>query len=205
MSLRFRDAAFDDLDLVLESSRAAGVSVAAIDHPTLVRCFESATYFRIAEVDGEYAGFLIGVDHHAELDSPGFRWFRERHPAFAFIDRIVIAPRFRGHGLGRVFYADMTSFAEVRVPVLGCQVSLEPRDDASLLFHATMGFHETAQLVGNDGHRLGVMERMLCSYPFVRQRYLEPERGKLPDLPWLSTRALPLLDTPESTRRAGVA
>jgi hypothetical protein len=205
MSLRFRDAVFDDLDLVLESNQAAGVSIAAIDRSTLARCFESATYFRIAEVNGEYAGFLIGVDHHAEHDSPGFRWFRERHSAFVFIDRIVIAPRFRGHGLGRVFYADLTSFSEVRVPVLGCQVSLEPRDDASLLFHATLGFHETAQLVDGNGHRLGVMERVLCSYPFVRQRYLEQARGKLPDLPWLSTRALPVTPAPEAMRRAGAA
>ena len=95
----------------------------------------------------------------------------------------------RGHGLGRVLYADMISFAEVRVPVLGCQVSLEPRDNASLMFHASLGFKEVAQLQVAEG-RIGVMERQLCSFPYIRDTWLAGGRD-LPDLPWLADRALP--------------
>lgn len=192
MSFRFRDAALDDFDAILDLNRMAGVSVAPIDHASLAARFETACYFRVAEHQDRVAGFLIAGDASTAIGNAGFRWFRERHPSFAYIDRIVVAPTHRGHGLGRVFYADLTSFAEVRVPVLGCQVSLEPRDDASLLFHASLGFHEVAQLAPADGGRIGVMERALCSHAFIRERYLEAGQDTLPDLPWLAARSVPI-------------
>lgn len=203
MSFRFRDATPDDLSAILDLNRMAGVSVAPIDHATLADMFGCASYFRIAELDGVLAGFLIGNDHTTQTGNAGFDWFRERHPAFAYIDRIVVAAPFRGHGLGRVLYADMISYAEVRVPVLGCQVSLQPRDDTSLLFHASMGFHEVAQLAPAQSARICVMERGLCSYPFVRERYLEDGRPCLPSLPWLAQRRLP--EVPTSACRAECA
>lgn len=191
MSFRFRDAALDDFDTILQLNRMAGVSVAPIDHATLADRFDTACYFRVAEHEGRVVGFLIAGDATTAIGNAGFRWFRERHPAFAYIDRIVVAQSHRGHGLGRIFYADMTSFAEVRVPVLGCQVSLEPRDDASVLFHASLGFKEVAQLAPGEGGRIGVMERALCSHAFIRERYLDEGRDRLPDLPWLADRSLP--------------
>lgn len=195
MSFLFRDAVPDDLPTILAMNQEAGVSVADIDRDTLDCHFLNAAYFRVAESGGELAGFLIGFDHEAGTGNAGYRWFRERHPLFAYIDRIVVASDYRGHGLGRVLYADMIGFAEVRVPVLGCQVSLEPRDDASLMFHASLGFKEVAQLATPDGRRIGVMERGLCSYPFVRDTYLLGGSG-LPDLPWLASRALPQAELP---------
>lgn len=191
MSFRFRDAAIDDLPSILALNRAAGVSVADIDHDTLAARFGSASYFRVAEHDGQVAGFLIAGDPASTIDSAGFRWFRERHRSFAYVDRIVVAPSHRGHGLGRILYADLISFAEVRVPVLGCEVSLDPRDDTSLLFHASMGFREVAQLTPSEGGRTCVMERAMCSYAFVRERYLDDGREALPDLPWLAGRSVP--------------
>lgn len=202
MTLRFRDARPDDLDAIAAMNRMAGVSVAAIERDDLAGCFDAASYFRVAEVDGRLAGFLIGTDHSADRGNAGFRWFQQRHAEFAYIDRIVIAAPFRGHGLGRVFYADMISFAEVRVPVLGGQVSLEPRDDRSLLFHASLGFREVAQLTGAEGGRTGVMERALCSFPYVRERYLQAGSGALPDLPWLAGRMRP---SPPAAPQARVA
>lgn len=200
MSFLFRDAVPNDLPTILVMNREAGVSVADIDRDTLDCHLANAAYFRVAESDGALAGFLIGFDNEAGTGNTGYRWFRERHPEFAYIDRIVVAPDYRGHGLGRVLYADMISFAEVRVPVLGCQVSLEPRDDASLMFHASLGFKEVAQLATPDAGRIGVMERGLCSYPFVRDTYLLGEAG-LPDLPWLAARSVP--QTEPSRQRMG--
>ncbi len=199
MSFIFRDAVPEDLPAILALNQQAGVSVAPIDRGMLDCHFANAAYFRVAECDGGLAGFLIGFDHEAGTGNAGYRWLCERQPAFVYIDRIVVAPAFRGHGLGRVLYADIISFAEVRVPVLACQMSLEPHDNASLMFHASMGFKEVAQLSVPEG-RIGVMERGLCSFPFVRDTYLSSGRG-LPDLPWLARRELP--DTEWPTRRVG--
>lgn len=189
MSFLIRDAAPEDLPTILAMNQEAGVSVADIDRDMLDCHYTNAAYFRVAESDGRLAGFLIGFDHEAGTGNAGYLWFRERQAAFAYIDRIVVAPEYRGHGLGRVLYADMISFAEVRVPVLGCQVSLEPRDNASLMFHASLGFKEVAQLPVAEG-RIGVMERQLCSFPYIHDTWLSGGRD-LPDLPWLADRILP--------------
>lgn len=189
MKLRIRDAQASDLDAVLGLNRNAGVSVTALDPDSLLEQFRSAAYFRVAEAeDGTLAGFLIGTDHSGSNQDPGFSWFQAQGRDFVYIDRIVVGKPFRGHGLGRVLYADIISFAEVRVPVIGCQISLDPADTASLLFHASMGFTEATQKVDAGGARLGVMARELCSYPFVREQYLA---DGLPALPWLADRQLP--------------
>lgn len=189
MKFRIRDAEAGDLDAVLGLNRNAGVSVSPLDQQGLLQQFRHAAYFRVAVArDGTVAGFLIGIDQDGSHPGPGFAWFRKQGGEFVYIDRIVVGKPYRGHGLGRVLYADIINFAEVRVPVIGCQISLDPADTASLLFHASMGFTEVTQKVDADGARLGVMERELCSYPFVRQQY---GASGLPDLPWLAGRRLP--------------
>lgn len=190
MSFRFRDAGYGDLDAIADLNQRAGISVTPITRDQLDELFRTASYFRVATRDDTLAGFLIGLDAGADPDdgNAGFRWFRQRHQRFLYIDRIVVAEPYRGHGLGRILYADLISFAEVRVPVIGCQVSLNPRDDGSLLFHASLGFREVAQIAQGEDCRAGVMERDLCSYAFVRDRYLLDEGRSLPHLPWLSAR-----------------
>ena len=135
-------------------------------------------------------------------ESPNYRWFSDRYPEFVYIDRIVIARPFRRLGLGRVFYADVTSFAEVRVPVLTCEVFLEPRDDVSVLFHGTYGFQEVGQqtMAGVD-RRVALLAKDLCSYAYVRDSYLR--EGGLPEVPWLAER--PREAKPPALRAAGGA
>lgn len=190
MAVILRDVQPHDLDPVLALNNAAGSTILPLDAAGLRRLHEQASYFRLAEVDGHVAGFLPAMREDADYDSPNFLWFRERYPEFVYIDRIIIAKPYRGLGLGRVFYADVTSYAETRVPLLACEVFLEPRDDVSLLFHGTWGFQEVGQqtMPGVD-RRVSLLAKTLCSYPFVQETYLA--RGGLPDLPWLAERDLP--------------
>lgn len=190
MALILRDVQPQDLDPVLALNNAAGSTILPLDAAGLRRLHEQASYFRLAEVDGHVAGFLPAMREDAGYDSPNFLWFRERYPEFVYIDRIIIAKPYRGLGLGRVFYADVTSYAETRVPLLACEVFLEPRDDVSLLFHGTWGFQEVGQqTMPGVGRRVSLLAKTLCSYPFVQETYLA--RGGLPDLPWLAERDLP--------------
>jgi len=189
MAVRIRDVVSHDLDSVLALNNAAGPTILPLTAAALRELYDQACYFRVAEVDGHIAGFLLALDQDADYDSPNFRWFRERHPQFVYIDRIVIARPSRGLGLGRVFYADVTSYAEVRSPELTCEVFLEPADDVSMLFHGTSGFLEVGQQVmANTGRRVALLAKTLCSYPFVRDTYLHGPTGHLPDLPWLRER-----------------
>lgn len=189
MTLSIRDVQSHDLDSVLAINNAAGSTILPLDEAGLRTLYEQACYFRLAEIDGQIAAFLVAMREDAQYGSSNFLWFRERYPRFVYIDRIVVARPYRRHGLGRVLYADVTSYAEMRVPELACEVFLEQGDNVSLLFHGSWGFQEVGQHVMTEtGHRVAMLSKSLCSYPFVRDTYLK-DACELPDLPWLSERA----------------
>lgn len=204
MAVRIRDVGSHDLDSVLALNNAAGPSILPLTAAALRKLHEQACYFRAAEVDGHVAGFLLALDQDADYDSANFRWFRARYPQFVYIDRIVIAKPYRGLGLGRVFYADVISYAETHSPELTCEVFLEPRNDVALLFHGSFGFQEVGQQVmpGSE-RRVALLAKTLCSYPFVRDTYLKDGSGHLPDLPWLRERRQ--VASASATRMAGGA
>jgi predicted GNAT superfamily acetyltransferase len=189
MSIVIRDVREHELDSVLALNNAAGPTILPLDASRARFFYEHATYFRVAEVDGHLAGFLIAFDQDSVYQSSNYLWFRERFPAFVYIDRVVVASSRRGAGLGRVFYADVQSFAEVRAPLLACEVFLEPRNDVAVLFHGTYGFQEVGQhLMPETGLRVSLLTKDMCSYPWVRETYLQNPEHPLPDLPWLNAR-----------------
>lgn len=188
MPLSIRDVCEQELPQVLALNNAAGPSVLPLDRQRLAELFATAPYFRVAEIDGHLAGFLIALSAHTAYDGANFRWFSGRYPDFVYIDRIVVAASYRRLGLGRIFYADVQSFAEVRSPLLACEIFLEPRDDAAVLFHGTYGFCEVGQQQ-LAGRRVGMLVKELCSYPWVRSQYLEAPAGGLPAQPWLAARS----------------
>jgi uncharacterized protein len=190
MTITIRDIGEHELDSVLALNNAAGSTILPLDMAQIRALAEQAVYFRVAEADGHLAGFLIALRENADYESTNFLWFRQRYAQFLYIDRIVIARPYRGLGLGRVFYADVTSFAEVRVPLLCCEVFLEPRDDVSVLFHGTYGFHEVGQqMMPTVQRRVALLSKDLCSYAFVRDTYLHGPTGELPSQAWLAERA----------------
>jgi predicted GNAT superfamily acetyltransferase len=189
MSTIIRDVREHELDSVLALNNAAGPTILPMDAAKARYFLDQSTYFRVAEVDGHLAGFLIAFDQDAPYQSSNFLWFRERMPSFVYIDRVVVASSRRGAGLGRVFYADVQSFAEVRAHQLTCEVFLEPRNDVAVLFHGTYGFHEVGQqLMPETGLRVSLLAKELASFSWVQQTYLAAG-GELPDLPWLRARA----------------
>ena len=183
MSIVVRDVREHELDSVLALNNAAGPAILPLDANRLRRFFRSAEYFRVAERDGGIAGFLVGFGADADHDSGNYAWFRERYPRFLYIDRIVVASRRRGGGLGRAFYADVQSHAELRYPHLACEVFLEDGNDPALLFHGSFGFREVGQRVMPEaGIRAAMLMKELCSYAWVRDTYGD----RLPDAPWVS-------------------
>jgi uncharacterized protein len=198
MALAIRDVREHELDAVLALNNTAGRSILVLDAVQLRYFYDHADYFRVAEIDGHLAGFLIALRDGSHYDSPNYRWFSEHYPSFVYIDRIVIANAYRRHGLGRIFYCDVNSFAEVRVPLLTCEVFLEPIDDVVVLFHGTYGFQEVGQQrMGEHGPQVSLLAKDLPSYAYVRDTYLE--NGGLPDEPWLAAR--PTLRTDNITLR----
>lgn len=196
MRIVVRDVRAHELDQVLALNNAAGAPILPIGPDRLDFFWRHAAYFRVAEVAGKVAGFLIALTAQAEYDSPNFLWFREHCADFVYIDRIVIAGAHRGEGLGRIFYADVQSFAEVRSPRLACEVFITRGNDPALLFHGSFGFRELGQQVmPGTGLRASYLVKDLCSFPWVAQTYLK-DGGSLPDLGWLNARDIDPSSTP---------
>ena len=201
MSIVIRDVCEHELDSVLALNNAAGPTILPFDQTRLRHFFDSAEYFRVAERDGTLVGFMIGVGNHADHDSSNFRWFDQRYPHFFYIDRIVVASRRRGGGVGRAFYADAQSYAELRYPQLACEVFLDAgidtsRPDPALLFHGSFGFREVGQqLMSETGLRASMLMKDLCSYVWVRDTY----GAQLPEVSWL---VAPRIE-PQSPRATG--
>jgi predicted GNAT superfamily acetyltransferase len=187
MSIAIRDVREHELDSVLALNNAAGPAILPLDAAKLRQLYDSAEYFRVAERDGAIAGFLIGFGAHASHDSSNFAWFAQRYPDFFYIDRVAVASRRRGGGVGRALYADVQSYAELRYPQMACEVFLQPGTDHALLFHGSFGFREVGQHVmpARDGRdhdvRAAMLMKLMCSFPWVRETYGDA----LPQEPWL--------------------
>ena len=197
MSIAIRDVREHELDSVLALNNAAGPAILPLDAARLRHLFDRAEHFRVAERDAALAGFLIGFGAHARHDSSNFAWFGDRHPDFFYIDRVAVASRRRGGGVGRALYADAQSYAELRYPQLACEVFLQQGNDHALLFHGSFGFREVGQhvMAGHD-IRAAMLMKGLCSYAWVRDTYGDA----LPDEPWLQQpRALAQPSRPTGT------
>lgn len=196
MSIVVRDVREHELDSVLALNNAAGPAILPLDATRLRHFFETAEYFRVAERDGTLAGFLIGVGDGAAHDSSNFRWFRERYDRFFYIDRIVVASRRRGGGVGRAFYADAQTYAELRYPQMACEVLVQGGTDPVLLFHGSFGFSEVGQhVMPETGLRAAMLMKPLCSYGWVRDTY----GSNLPDVPWIHASRVDHVERPRAT------
>lgn len=190
MSIVIRDVLEHELDSVLALNNNAGLAILPLDAAKLRRFYETAEYFRVAERDGNLAGFLVGYGSGSAHDSSNFAWFQQRYPRFFYIDRIVVASRRRGGGVGRAFYADAQSYAELRYPKMACEVFLDHGADAALLFHGSFGFREVGQNTMLDVDvRTSMLLKDLCSYEWVRDTYGDT----LPEVPWVGQPRRPLL------------
>jgi len=183
MSILVRDVHEHELDSVLALNNAAtGGAILPLETTRLRHFYETAEYFKVAERDANLAGFLIGFGSGSTHESSNFRWFQAQCPDFFYIDRVVVASRRRGGGVGRALYADVQSYAELRYRLLACEVFLEHDNDPVRLFHGSIGFHEIGQhVMPENGIRASMLTKELCSYPWVRERYGD----NLPDVPWL--------------------
>ena len=156
--------------LLINNNAAPNVSWLTLDE---MRGFaDEADYFRVAILDDCVAGFLIALSKNHDYQSPNYLWFKANYDSFIYIDRVIVAPEFRGKGLVNIFYADVQSFAEQRAEILTCEVNLEPRNDVSLLFHGAQGFSEVGQQrTENDTKRVSLLAKPLPSFDFVRKSY----------------------------------
>ena len=130
MSIVVRDVREHELDSVLALNNAAGPAILPLDAARLRRFFDHRRIFprrRARRHDGRLPGrFRAGRRPRQQQLRSGSA---SAIQSFFYIDRIVVASRRRGGGVGRAFYADVQSYAELRYPQLACEVFLEHDSD----------------------------------------------------------------------------
>jgi hypothetical protein len=87
--------------------------------------------------------FLIALADRAPAIAPNYRWFAARFERFVYVDRVVVAERARGRGLGRLLYRDLMEAAlNADHTTICCEVNVDPPNPVSDAFHAALAFAE---------------------------------------------------------------
>jgi predicted GNAT superfamily acetyltransferase len=63
--------------------------------------------------------------------------------------------------VGRALYADFAASCGSTYAVLSCEVNIRPRNQASLDFHARLGFAPVGEHTSDEGKRVVMLERAL--------------------------------------------
>ena len=141
-----RDASESDFDAILRLNLESEHFLSPMDRARLQHLHRQATYHRVACIDGDVAAFLLVLHEGADYDSPNYRWFAERYPAFLYIDRVVVDACQQGRRLGAALYRDLFEFARAGgVPMVTREFDVVPPNPASSAFHARFGFREVGE------------------------------------------------------------
>ena len=145
-----RDLAGDDLEPVLALNNQSVPALNPLDVPELARLVDLTMASLVAEVDGAFAGFCMVMPPGVDYASLNYSWFSAHagelgYGAFAYLDRIAVAPSARRLGVGRAFYDRLV--VELQRAGAGAVLRGErsSRNDASLAFHEAVGFREVGQ------------------------------------------------------------
>lgn len=159
MHNNIHDLKADEMEAVLALNQSAVPHVNSLDAAELRWFADHAAYFRVA---GATHAFLIGLRPGLEYASPNYRWFCERYADFAYVDRIVVAADARRRGLATLLYADFQAALPPSVPVLTCEVNVEPPNPGSLRFHERQGFERVgAQTTESGAKRVALLAKPL--------------------------------------------
>lgn len=148
-SMILRDATKSDWPTILRLNEDSVHFLSPMDEAKLAKWSAASSYLRVVEEGGAIAAFLLAFRKGDDYAGVNFAWFGARYDDFLYVDRIVVAPDFRGRKLAERFYDDLDAFARERgIPRITCEVNIEPPNPVSLRFHDKRGFQE----VGREGY-----------------------------------------------------
>ena len=131
----------EDFAAVLDLNESAIPHVSPIDMAALEELATQSMSFTVARDDaGVVAGFLLVLPEGEQYASLNYRYFADRYPSFAYVDRIVVSERHRGAGIGSRLYSHLLTRARADKPMVACEVNLKPPNPASVAFHEGLGF-----------------------------------------------------------------
>lgn len=156
--MRLRDVTRHDLEALLALNEQSVPHVNSVTADEFEWFFRIGDYFRLAEIEGSPAGFLLGLRPGLDYGSLNYAWFSRRYADFVYIDRLAVDVRWRRRGIASALYTDIERHARIlAAPLLACEVNLRPRNDVSLAFHERHGFSEVGRQDTEGGDKTVVL------------------------------------------------
>jgi uncharacterized protein len=151
-----------DLPEILELNQDSEAETSPLDPARLEQLASRAAYFKVSVGETGLDGFLLAFREDAAYDSPNFLWFKERFARFLYVDRVIVRRERRQRGVASQLYADAEEHAvSSSVPLLTCEVNLQPPNPSSLAFHKGRGFSEVDTLELSAGKRVSLQVKDL--------------------------------------------
>ena len=158
--MNIRRAQNKDLPKVLEMNQAALPHVSEVEFSDMKRFLEQADPFLVIEEGEELAGFMIVLQKGLEYKSLNYKFFCNNYSAFDYVDRIVIAERFRGRKFGSALYEHLFTHSDKKM--VTCEINLKPPNPDSMKFHEALGFSIVAEQATEQGKKkVAMMVRKL--------------------------------------------
>ncbi|MCP4300110.1 MAG: GNAT family N-acetyltransferase [Gammaproteobacteria bacterium] len=142
--MKITDVSAEDLDDVLRLNQDSVPHVSSVDLATMEWFAANAYYFRVANLQGKLAGFLIGMLPGLPYDSPNYRWFSRNYDDFGYVDRVAVSPTVRRLGVASRLYEDFAATLDGEVNVMTCEVNIRPPNESSMRYHVNLGFVQVA-------------------------------------------------------------
>lgn len=160
--MQITDVAETDLADVLALNEASLPHVSSMDMEQTRWFAANAWYFRVARIDGLFAGFLVGLRPGIDYGSENYRWFSQNYGDFGYIDRVAVATSARRQGVASKLYDDFANALRGEVDVLTCEVNTRPPNETSMRYHELHGFRQVAtQETGGGKKEVAMMEKAL--------------------------------------------
>jgi len=154
MNFQIETTSPSDLNQILELNQKALPAVSSVNLKEMQHFLKIVDYFKTLKVYNKVAGFLIALTPGKDYNSVNYKWFENKYESFMYVDRIVVAPTYQGHGFGTAFYNDLSNFSKNIIPRITCEVNINPPNKESMLFHTKYGFKQ----VGTQFTEIGKKE-----------------------------------------------
>ena len=150
---RIHDVRDEDLRAVHAINESAVPHVNSITLERFRDFIREATYFRVAVLENEVAGYLVAFAPGADYDSLNYLWFQERYGDFMYVDRIAVAKNARRLRIASTLYRDFFRFARARTRLVTCEVNMRPANTGSMAFHESFGFRSVGTQETDGGNK----------------------------------------------------
>jgi predicted GNAT superfamily acetyltransferase len=146
---------------VLELNEASVRELSPLDEQRLEYILALARRSLVAASDdGDVLAFAVAIGPGTDYDSLNYTTLGEMFESFLYLDRIAVADSARRKGLGAALYDAMEATAAPFGRMV-CDVNIQPRNDASLAFHAARGYREVGELAHGDLKTVALMSKEL--------------------------------------------